>query len=276
MSRCDELDRRLLEHPDRRPVGSRSIRPIGGSGVSAVIPASSSAREFTHAPWPSRFVQEDRPVGDDRVEGLAPRDPAGERLHRPAVTDDPLALRVRRGIGGHGRDVARPRESNRSRSHSTWRSPPDTGCVWASVNPGTTVRPRRSTTRVRGSRSDRTSRSRPSARIRSPRRRRPRRRCRPVQRPDAPAVEDQVRAAGRGWHRRNPRPGRRLRAVGSRHAHHRPPAPCRLRPRRRASRRLRHPRPRRRRPHRRRPRDGRLTRAHPRSARGRSASRPRR
>ena len=37
------------------PSGSRSIRPSGGSGVSAVIPASSSARELAQAPWWSRL-----------------------------------------------------------------------------------------------------------------------------------------------------------------------------------------------------------------------------
>ena len=35
--------------------GSRSIRPSQGSGVSRVMCATSSAFEFTHAPWTSRF-----------------------------------------------------------------------------------------------------------------------------------------------------------------------------------------------------------------------------
>ena len=42
--------------PTGVPSGSRSIRPCGGSGVSRVTPATSSAREFTQAPCPSRFV----------------------------------------------------------------------------------------------------------------------------------------------------------------------------------------------------------------------------
>ena len=37
------------------PAASRSIRPSAGSGVAAVMPASSSARELTQAPCPSRF-----------------------------------------------------------------------------------------------------------------------------------------------------------------------------------------------------------------------------
>ena len=37
------------------PSASRSIRPSAGSGVAAVTPASSRARELTQAPWPSRF-----------------------------------------------------------------------------------------------------------------------------------------------------------------------------------------------------------------------------
>ena len=41
--------------PTGSPRSSRSIRPSGGSGVRASIPASSSARLFTQAPWPSRF-----------------------------------------------------------------------------------------------------------------------------------------------------------------------------------------------------------------------------
>jgi hypothetical protein len=35
------------------PAASRSIRPLGGSGVARVIPASSRARRLTQALWPS-------------------------------------------------------------------------------------------------------------------------------------------------------------------------------------------------------------------------------
>ena len=43
--------------PDGSPSAVRSIRPSPGSGVSRVMPASSSARELTQAPCPSRLVK---------------------------------------------------------------------------------------------------------------------------------------------------------------------------------------------------------------------------
>jgi len=43
--------------------------------------------------------QEHRTVGHDRVEVLLARQTAGEALHRPAATDDPRLVGVRRGVG---------------------------------------------------------------------------------------------------------------------------------------------------------------------------------
>ena len=37
--------------PVARPAASRSMRPPSGSGVESVMPATSSARLFTHMPW---------------------------------------------------------------------------------------------------------------------------------------------------------------------------------------------------------------------------------
>ena len=52
--------------------------------------------------------QEDRPVGDDRVEVLLARRAAGKVLHRPAAAGDPRLVRVRCGVRGDGGQVALP------------------------------------------------------------------------------------------------------------------------------------------------------------------------
>ena len=92
----------LLEHADRRPVRVSFDAAVRGIGVSAVMPASSSARVLTHAPWPSRLKRKTGRSGNDRVEGVPARDSAWERLHRPTVAGDPLAVRVRRRVRRDG------------------------------------------------------------------------------------------------------------------------------------------------------------------------------
>ena len=62
------------------------------------MPASSSAAAVDPGAVTVAVGEEDRPVGDDRVEGLTRRGAAREVLHRPAAADDPLEVGVRRGV----------------------------------------------------------------------------------------------------------------------------------------------------------------------------------
>ncbi len=49
--------------------------------------------------------QEHRPVRHDPVEHCRGRDAAGEGIHRPAATDDPLGIGIRQGVRRDGVDV---------------------------------------------------------------------------------------------------------------------------------------------------------------------------
>ncbi len=82
--------------------GRRSIRPLAGSGVRAVIPAISKARLFTHAEWPSAAPREDRPVGDEPVEIGLVRVRLRKDRQVPARPLDPGLLGMRGRVGPDG------------------------------------------------------------------------------------------------------------------------------------------------------------------------------
>ena len=131
------------------PSGSRSIRPSDGSGVDAVTPASSSALVFTQALWPSRLVRKAGRSGTIRSRssrrGVPPSNAAmyqpPPRIHASSGCDRAYASIT----SNPGPDCA-----SAWRSHRSIARPPWTGWTWASWNPGVTVRPRSSITRVRG------------------------------------------------------------------------------------------------------------------------------
>ena len=91
--------------PTGVPSGSRSIRPLAGIRGRGGDPGELQGARVHPGAVSVTVGEEDGPVGDDRVERLAAGDAAGECLHRPAVADDPLAIRVGGGVGGDGREV---------------------------------------------------------------------------------------------------------------------------------------------------------------------------
>ena len=131
------------------PSSSRSIRPSTGSGVLASTPASSRAREFTHAPWWSRLIRKTGRSGTSASRKPRSGVAAGKALHRPAAAGDPGPIRLSRNVA---RDPARYSSGVIAplRSQVPSSTPPWTGWAWASWKPGTSSRPERSTTSVAG------------------------------------------------------------------------------------------------------------------------------
>ena len=107
--------------PDGSPSGVRSMRPSAGSGVSRVIPASSSARELTQAPCPSRLVRIAGRSDTIGVERFLGRRPAGEDVHVPTAAQDPRRVGVGRGVVRDDASVSR--RASRSRSGCSGASP---------------------------------------------------------------------------------------------------------------------------------------------------------
>ncbi len=155
------------------PVGSpvtasRSMRPSHGSGVSLVIPATSSARLFTHAPCTSLFIRNTGRSATMRSRSSLCGAPPGNRY----IAHPPPVIRASPGFATppHGAGDASP---GRPATVPTWsrftRSrfrPPNAGWTWASWNPGTTSRPGSDRTSVVRPASSRSSSGAPIATIR--------------------------------------------------------------------------------------------------------------
>ncbi len=151
-------------------------RAVGVAGDPAVVrvgrvrgDARQLQRAAVHPPVvPVAVGQEHRAIRDGPVEVLAPREPARKVGERPAAAQDPRDLGVRRGVG---RDPAHvvvdplAVEQVAVDAVDAGRDRVDVGVP----EPGVTVRPRRSMTRVDGPASSMTSRSPPTATIRLPR-----------------------------------------------------------------------------------------------------------
>ena len=163
----DDLGGALVERASRGAVRVALDPAIDGSGVSRSIPASSRARVLTHDEWPSRFG---RNAG--RSGTIASRSSRRGTPRSKSAMDQPLPMIQGVGVGAGVRpdrveDASRPRASRTSH----WiRSTPGADRVDVGVlEPGTSSRPRRSMTRVRGPISAPTSAADPTATIRSPR-----------------------------------------------------------------------------------------------------------
>ena len=132
-----------------RPRRGRSGRRAG-SGVSAVMPGELQGPAVDPRVVAVAVLQEHRAIRDDPVEVLAPGEAAREVGERPAAAEDPRRprdgpRRTRRSLAGSS---SRPRA--RGGRTGGGRRPDVIGWTWASPNPGVTVRPRRSMTRVDG------------------------------------------------------------------------------------------------------------------------------
>ena len=77
------------------PEPSRTIRPSGGSGVVASMPAAASAARVRPAGMAVEALEVCGPVRNDRVELLPGRCAARDRCIEPAAPDDPVAIGVR-------------------------------------------------------------------------------------------------------------------------------------------------------------------------------------
>ena len=143
--------------PSRLPGGCRSpFRPRRARSVRRTDPvswrsrpASSSALVFTQALWPSRLVRKAGRSGRIRSSssrrGVPPSNAAmyqpPPRIHASSGCDRAYASIT---------SISDPVCASAWRSHRSIASPPWTGWTCASWNPGVTVRPRNSMTRVRG------------------------------------------------------------------------------------------------------------------------------
>ena len=141
----------LVERPARRPVRIALDPSARRDPAWPADPASSSARLLTQAAVAVAVRQERRPIRHDRVEVLAARRAVREVAHVPAAADDPVVVRVRRGIGPDRRapSLGRPRVVA-DVALAARSIPPCVGWTWASWKPGSDGRPASSTTRVRG------------------------------------------------------------------------------------------------------------------------------
>ncbi len=131
------------------PVRSRMIAPRGGSGVAAVMPLIASAREFTHAEWPSAArMNAGRPGASESSssrDGFA-AGKTGNAHPRPRSHPPPGCSFAHFLILAS--TIARVLSSSSTQSESAM--PPLIGCRWLSWNPGSSIFPPSSTTRVRG------------------------------------------------------------------------------------------------------------------------------
>ena len=124
-SRATQVHRALVQRALRacRP-GSRSIRPSGGSGVSAVMPASSRARELTQAPWWSRLGRNTGRSGTTASRSAAVGVPPGNAAIAQPPPSDPRRRRAGRRTRGPSRGTPRACapsvRSHRSRSRPPW------------------------------------------------------------------------------------------------------------------------------------------------------------
>ena len=91
----DEVHGAFVERAARRAVGVALDPAVGGVGGRGRDPGQLERLRVDPRPVPIAVGQEDRAVGDDPVEVLAPRRPALERGHVPAAAADPRLVRVR-------------------------------------------------------------------------------------------------------------------------------------------------------------------------------------
>ncbi len=131
--------------PEGRPSSSRSIRPSDGSGVSRSTPASSSAREFAQAPWWSRLCRSTGRSGTTASRSAAVGLPPGNA----GIAQPPPVIHSASGCAAAYAAIASrnsSRVSSSDRSQRCRSSPPWIGCTCASVKPGDSSPPARSTT----------------------------------------------------------------------------------------------------------------------------------
>ena len=186
--------RLLVQHPGRRAVRvalEAPARRVRGARVEA---GELQRPAVGPGQVPVAGGQVDRPVGHDRVERLAPRQPAGEGRQVPAAAADPRRLRVLAGVRRHPVDVRLRARQPAQRAGQHLQAAPDRVHVRV-LEPGHE--------QPAGQVDDLGARRR---RARAPRRRRRQRPARP--------------APGRRWpgsaHRRRSRPGPRRAAGPSR------------------------------------------------------------
>ena len=150
-----------------RPSESRTIAPPGGSGVAAVMPASSSAR-----PLASAMCMSSRPTntGVRGVRGSIQSRRGNAPPHRSWSQPPPSTHASGRSVARAA--ISRVNSAGVAASRSDTREsprPPARKCVWLSMNPGTTRRPASATRTVRRparrsiSASDPTATTRPCA-----------------------------------------------------------------------------------------------------------------
>ena len=92
--RSTSAHRAFVQGARRLAVGVALDPAVGRVGRVAVMPASSSACELTHALWPSRFGRNTGRSGTIASSALFVGQSPGERVHRPSAAEDPLLVGV--------------------------------------------------------------------------------------------------------------------------------------------------------------------------------------
>ena len=151
--------------PAGSPSASRTILPFAGSAVVRSIPDMARARELAHATWPSSLSKKAGRSGTMASRRLRCGSPRGN-----AGSDHPLPwIHSRSGCAAAWAAIAWRYAAASVRS---WRSqlresmPPSIGWTCASWNPGSSVSPSSSITRVAGPIRGRTSAELPTKTIR--------------------------------------------------------------------------------------------------------------
>ncbi len=140
--------------PVASPAASRSMRPDGGSGVAAVIPASARPLLLSSVECPSlEETRIGRSVASASSVALVASVPAGTIAWRYQLTTcsqasgpAPASASRQAWMRAWNCSVV---SAAYSRLQVTSCSPPGSTWMWASFSPGMTVRPRRSRTVVR-------------------------------------------------------------------------------------------------------------------------------
>ena len=138
----------------RVPCGLPSERPldpaVGRVGGPRVDPRELQRPGIGPGAVPVAIRQVGRPAAGDLIQRLPVRRAAGEPLHPPARAGDPAPAP---GAGGRRRrswPARRPGWRPRSGCSRSSSRPAKAGCTCASWKPGSSARPRRSTTSVAG------------------------------------------------------------------------------------------------------------------------------
>ncbi len=143
------------------------MRPLGGSGVVASMPASRSAALLAQAEWPSREWMSTARSGSTRSSDLRSGRPSGK-----AAMDQPLPMIQGRSVpaayAAMAWTYASALSATSDRSHRRRSSPPMVGWECESPKPGSSRRPPRSMVRVEPRASLATSTAGPTATMRPP------------------------------------------------------------------------------------------------------------